>query len=181
MANKHFTKVIKLTQAGTEIVRGAPVKITRARDGSCGKDTEEELVEKPDEDWLDADLLNDPSVQRGRQTGYGRWAERIGTMLKQIDQTEDISQLPEMLTNEEVAVQDAAERRLGELERAFIGGLRQAAVSELRQRGYAVELEQTVVEEPEQAIVQAPSPKEDKEKAPESRFDIIDIPEEEKE
>lgn len=139
----------------TKIVSGAPVKITRARSGSLGKDVEEDIIEKPDDNWLDdnwldVDLLNEAPVGQGQQSGYGRWAERIGAPLKQIDETDDVSALPELLANEETAVQDAAEKRLRELE----DGITLAITNEVA------------------------STTESKEEAPKSRFDAIDISEE---
>lgn len=137
MANdNNFTDSIRDIPAETKIVSGAPVKITRARSGSMGKDVEEDFVEKPEEGWLNMDVLNTPLIQRGPQSGFGRWTERIAVPLEQVAGTENASELPEMLTSEETVVQEAAEKKLREL------------------RGKA------------------------KEEAPDSRFDIIDIPDE---
>jgi hypothetical protein len=159
--NSHFTKPIKWkprkahrgkteivtddngtnpSAKTTRIVKGAPVKITRAQDGSRGKDTKVELVEKPKGgNWLDTDMLNDPGTLHGRQSGFGRWAERIAVPLEQIDKTEVAGTLSEMLASEEVIIQNAAEKKLRELE-----------------------------------------DKNSKEEAPKTRFDVIDILDEEK-
>jgi len=117
MTNKHFTKPRKAHRGKTEIVTDPPVKITRAQDGSRGKDIKEELVEKPEEsNWLNEEVLNDPSTLHGRQSCFGKWVERVAEPLKQIGAAEDASALPEMLTSEEVIVRDAAEKKLRKLE-----------------------------------------------------------------
>lgn len=134
--NNNFTDSIRNVPAETKIVSGAPVKITRARSGSLGKDIEEDFVGKPEEGWLNMDGLNTPLIQRGPQSGYGRWAERVAVPLEQVAGTENANELPEMLTSEEPEVQEAAGKKLEEL------------------RGKV------------------------KEEAPDSRFDIIDIPDE---
>jgi len=117
MANSRFTKRINKPVAKTKIVTDPPVKITRARDGSRGKDTKEELVEKPKEDnWLNLEEVpNDPSTRYDQQSGYGKWAERIAVPLEQIEKAEDASALPEMLSSEEVIIRDAAAKKLKKL------------------------------------------------------------------
>jgi len=149
--DNNLTNPIRDVPAKTKIVSGAPVKITRARSGSLGKETEEDIIEKPDDNWLDVDLLNAPGEPGQRQTGYGRWVEHIGNPLERVDETDDISTLPELLASEHPVVQEAAERKM----RVLGGGIIQAMTN-----GVA-------------------STMKSKEEAPKSRFDVIDIPEEE--
>jgi len=117
MANSRFTKRVNKPVVKTKIVTDPPVKITRAQDGSRGKDIKEELIEKPKGgNWLDEEALNDSSTLHGRQSGFGKWVERIAVPLEQIEEAEDASTLPEMLTSEEVVVQDAAANKLKKFE-----------------------------------------------------------------
>jgi len=100
----------------TKIVRGAPVKITRARGGSQGKDTRVELIPKPDDDnWLDIELLNEPSTLHNTPTGYDRWVERTGRSLEKIEGTVVIENLAEALSHEDPLVQETANKKLREL------------------------------------------------------------------
>ena len=116
MTEDNDTKRDEDTATSTEIVVGAPVKITRARAGSLGKDTQVDLIPKPDGDnWLDVNLLNEPSTLHNQQTGYDKWVERTGRSLENIDAAEDVSILPEMLAHEDPLVQEAAENKLREL------------------------------------------------------------------
>lgn len=115
MANK-YAKSNDQATTKTEIVVGAPVKITRAQAGSRGKDTRVEFVQRPDgENWLDINMLNESSTLHNTRTGYDRWVERTGRSLENIEKAEDASLLPEMLAHEDPLVQETAENKLREL------------------------------------------------------------------
>lgn len=153
MAKDNLTEPARKSTAKTKIVSGTAVKITRARSGSMGKEIEEDVIERPDEDWLDEEILNDPAIAQGRQTGYGKWVENIGNPLRQVEETDDISTLPELLTSEHPVVQDAAEGKLRALNEEIAQAITNGVTSAIKS----------------------------KEETPKSRFDVIDIPEEEKE
>ena len=116
MTEDNSAKLDKKTEVETNIVVGAPVKITRAVRGSLGKDTRVDLIQKPDNDWLDVDLLDEAITLQSAQTGYNRWVERTGRLLKKIETAGDASLLPEMLAHEDPLVQETAEKKLKELE-----------------------------------------------------------------
>lgn len=116
MTEDNFTKIDEKTGVETNLVVGAPVKITRARGGSKGKDTRVELIPKPDDgNWLDIELLNKPSTLHNTQTGYDRWVESTGRSLKKIEGTVSIENLAEALAHEDPLVQETANEKLREI------------------------------------------------------------------
>ena len=96
-------------------VRGAPIKVTRAISGSCGKRTYFDLIdyaaEKGDLDWVDDDVYKINGREDDSSTGMGKDAiEFLRTMLQSVP----VEMLPELLVSENEDLRQAAKRRIDE-------------------------------------------------------------------
>ncbi len=174
---------------GTKIVEGAPVKITRARGGSRGKDTQVELIPKPNGDnWLNVELLNEGNTQQSQQTGYDQWVERTGRSLEEIEKTVAIEHLAEALSHEDPLVRETADKKLRELKIEQIKIVLengQEVTEKIRLLRLLIQSDRLDEEEKHLLILEV----QELENAEDSkvsgkrkkRFDVIDISEEEKE
>lgn len=117
--SKHFTKPPPKAKGSTKIVRGAPVKVSRARAGSMGKSVEEELVDMPDGNWVEPEELEVFAHQRQNdiRSGFDVWAAPITEKIKRVDDAEDVGELAEGLADEHDIVRDKADEKLRKLQK----------------------------------------------------------------
>jgi hypothetical protein len=158
--DSHFTKPPPKVKGTTEIVKGAPVKITRGQVGSHGKSVKEELVDMPDANWAEPEELEVPAS--AQPSDFSKWAAPIVEQIERIDKTDSVGELSEGLADEHDIVRDKAEEKLRRLQK-------DTSANENTFRGYKVTA--WIMDEASSVKIA----KKDTDQKEKSRFDIIDL------